>query len=227
MPAASARARARSRPAARHLNAPAAGRGHRGCCLCPSRPAAARCPACRAPWPCRWQGPGHCSRVMAGPTLASCVPAAMRQLTSGAPGGIARRNGTRHATSRPPSAPGRAGAPAPHSGAAGQEVLHHLPGHVAGVGRHAPRRQAVVGRAHQHLRRMQRRRLTARIRPRRSISASSRPRAPGLGLVVDQELQARSALRRSGAITGRFNIQLLLKQWLSALDKQALQANFT
>ena len=44
-----------------------------------------------------------------------------------------------------------------HRRTAAQKVLHHLPGHVARIGRHAARRQPVVASAHQQLRMLQRR----------------------------------------------------------------------
>lgn len=38
------------------------------------------------------------------------------------------------------------------SSATGQKILHHLPSHIAGVGRHATRGQAVVGGKYHQLR---------------------------------------------------------------------------
>ena len=83
-------------------------------------------------------------------------------------------------------------------GTAGQEVLHHLPGDVAGIGRDAAGGQAVVARAHQHLRVAQARGLAAQHQPdlqRQRLQAPER--AQGLGLAVQLVLQA---LRQRGVV---------------------------
>ena len=48
-----------------------------------------------------------------------------------------------------------------HCRATGQEVFHHLPGHIARIGRHAARGQAVVASKHHQLRVFQFGRFTA------------------------------------------------------------------
>ena len=89
--------------------------------------------------------------------------------------------------------------------AAGEEVLDHLPGHVARIGRHAARGQAVVARADQHLRRRERRRSRCRGSGRCCrASASSRPSAPsGLVLLSMRRCRRAASAASSMSSTGR------------------------
>ena len=81
---------------------------------------------------------------------------------------------------------------------AGQEVLHHLPGDVAGIGRDAAGSQAMVAGAHQHLRIAQARGLAAQHQPDLQGQRLQAPeRAQGLGLAVQLVLQA---LRQRGVV---------------------------
>jgi len=48
-----------------------------------------------------------------------------------------------------------------HRRPTGKEVLHHLPGHITGEGRHPTGGQPVVGGTHQHLGLLQLRRIGA------------------------------------------------------------------
>ena len=78
-----------------------------------------------------------------------------------------------------------------HRRATGKKVLDHLPRHVARVGRHAPRREAVVGGEHEQLRLAQHGLLgalqQADLQGQRFDAAE---RALRLGLGVEQGLQA-------------------------------------
>ncbi|MDT4861481.1 hypothetical protein FQZ97_960870 [compost metagenome] len=78
-----------------------------------------------------------------------------------------------------------------HRGAAGQEVFHHLPGHVAREGRDATRGQAVVAGEHHELRALE----LGRFRAEDQTDAlgqrlEAAERAERLGLVVQLVLQA-------------------------------------
>ena len=78
-----------------------------------------------------------------------------------------------------------------HRRAAGQEVLDHLPGHIARVSRDAARRQPVVARAHQHLRCLELRQLAAQDQSdAQGQRLQPAQRAERLGLVVERALQA-------------------------------------
>ncbi|MNV36374.1 hypothetical protein D3C71_1278480 [compost metagenome] len=71
-------------------------------------------------------------------------------------GGIARRDGLGHAAVHHGEGQAVLASQHAHGSATGQKVLHHLPSHVTGEGRHPLGRQAMVARAHQHLRLQQR-----------------------------------------------------------------------
>ena len=78
-----------------------------------------------------------------------------------------------------------------HCRATRQKVLNHLPGHIAGEGRHPPRGQAMVARAHQHLGGVQHRGFGAQDHTQAQRQALQQAqRSQGLGLVVNDVLQA-------------------------------------
>jgi len=80
-----------------------------------------------------------------------------------------------------------------HRSATGQKVFHHLPGHIAREGRDPLGRQAMVARAHQHLRLQQRGGLGAQHLADAQGQGLQPPQRPQrLGLVVEQVLQAGS-----------------------------------
>ena len=83
-----------------------------------------------------------------------------------------------------------------HRCATGQKVLHHLPGHIHGVSRHALGGQSVVGGKHHHLRRFKLGRVSAQnARHAQRLLLQHAKRAHGLGLEIQLVLYALLQIR--------------------------------
>ena len=88
--------------------------------------------------------------------------------------------------------------------ATGQEIAHHLPGHVAGVCRHTAPDDAVIGGADQQLGGLQRGRLAAENHAQLVSQPLQPPQSPQrFSLVINLVLQAR----RQCSIMNVFNFR--------------------
>ena len=107
-----------------------------------------------------------------------------------------------------------------HRRTALEKVVHHLPGHVAGIGRHAACRQPVVCRAHQHLRCLQLRLGAAQNHAKAQHQRLQLPeRTQRLGFLVNTGLQAGTQIgvvqRRNGR-KGKIHIKMASKAYAAS-----------